>query len=142
MSYVLNPKGMNKCIGCITCATVCAAANQDSHSITQSAIKIRTTGGLASSFVAVVCRACKEPACAKACPAGALKLRPGGGVLLDEETCFGCRRCVPACTAGAVNFSKEIQKPIICSHCGVCTTFCPHECLVMEEVVEVAGDAE
>ncbi len=142
MSYVLSPKGMNKCIGCLTCANVCAAANHGSHSITQSAVRIRTTGGLTSSYVAVVCRGCKEPACARACPAGALELRPGGGVLLNEEKCFGCHRCVPACSVGAVNFSKETQRPIICCHCGVCTTFCPHDCLVMTEVEEAGGHAE
>lgn len=141
MPYILNPKGMNKCIGCLTCANVCAVANQDNHSIIKSAIKIRTTGGMTSSYVAVVCRGCKDPACMDACPAGALEPRPGGGVLLNEEKCFGCRRCVPVCTVGAVNFDKETQKPIICSHCGVCTTFCPHDCLVMMDVEEDDGNA-
>ena len=142
MAYVLNPKGMNKCIGCVTCMLVCAAANKDSHSITKSAIKIRTTGGMASNFVAIVCRGCETPACAEVCPAGALELRPGGGVLLNAEKCYGCRRCVPACTVGAVNFDKETMKPIICSHCGVCTTFCTHDCLVMTGTEEDDGHAQ
>ena len=136
MSYILNPKGMNKCIGCLSCSSVCAVANQDDHSITKSAIKIRTVGGMTSSFVAVVCRGCREPACLQACPANALELRPGGGVMLNAEKCFGCRRCVPACSVGAVNFDRDTQKPIICCHCGVCTTFCTHDCLVMMEVEE------
>ena len=141
MPYVLRPKGMNKCLGCLTCATVCAAANQDNHSISKSAIKIRTTGGMSSNFVAVVCRGCKEPACLEACPADALSPRPGGGVLLDAEKCVGCRRCVPACSVGAVNFDRDTSKPIICSHCGVCTTFCTHACIVMTEVEGEDGDA-
>lgn len=141
MEYMLNPKGMNKCIGCLTCACVCAAVNRDDASISKSAIRIRTTGGMASNYVAVVCRACKEPACAEVCPAKALTLRPGGGVLLDEEKCFGCRKCVMACTVGAVNYDKLTQKPIICTHCGVCTTFCPHDCLVMTEVEEAETSA-
>jgi len=140
-SYVLNPKGMNKCIGCLTCALVCAAANHDNHSVDKSAIRIRTTGGMTSSYVAVVCLGCSEPQCMEACPAGALVLRPGGGVELDAEKCFGCRRCVPACSLGAVNFDKETQRPIICHHCGVCTTFCTHDCLVMEEVKEEESNA-
>jgi len=141
MTYKLDPKGMNKCIGCLTCAAVCAVANQDDHSIVKSAIKIRTIGGMTSSFIAVVCRGCESPACMEACPADALELRPGGGVLLDKEKCFGCRRCVPACSVGAVNFDKDTQKPIICSHCGVCTTFCTHDCLVMLESEEVDDNA-
>ena len=142
MAYILNAKGMNKCLGCLTCANVCAVTNHGDHSITKSAIKIRTTGGMASNFVAVVCRGCSEPACSEACPADALELRPGGGVLLDAEKCFGCRRCVPACSFSAVNFDQETQKPIICHHCGVCTTFCTHDCLVMTEVEEADGHAE
>ena len=133
MTYKLDPKGMNKCIGCLTCSAVCAVANQGDHSIVKSAIKIRTVGGMASSFVAIVCRGCDHPACRDICPADALELRPGGGVLLDKEKCFGCRRCVTACSVGAVNFDKDTQKPIICTHCGVCTTFCTHDCLVMVE---------
>ena len=141
MSYVLNPKGMNKCIGCLTCANVCAVANHDNHSIDKSAIRIRTTGGMTSRFVAIVCRACRKPACREACPAGALEPRPGGGVLLNTEKCFGCHRCVPACSVGAVNFDKETQRPIICSHCGVCSTFCTHDCLMMEEAEELDNNA-
>ena len=141
MNYVLNPKGMNKCLGCLTCANVCAVANHGDHSIVKSAIKIRTTGGMASNFVAVVCRGCASPACMEACPADALVARPGGGVELDSEKCFGCRRCVPACSVGAVNFDKDTQRPIICHHCGVCTTFCTHDCLVMMEVEEADAHA-
>ena len=139
MPYVLNPKGMNKCLGCLTCANVCGVANHDSHSIVKSAIRIRSTGGVDSRFIAVVCRACTDPACMEICPAKALAPRPGGGVLLDAEKCIGCRRCIPVCSIGAVNFDKETLKPIICHHCGVCTTFCPHDCIVMTEVEE-AGD--
>jgi len=141
MAYVLNPKGMNKCIGCLTCAIVCAVANHNNHSIIKSAIKIRTKGGMTSSFIAIVCRGCKEPACREICPAGALELRPGGGVLLNTEKCFGCRKCISACSVGAVNFDDETQRPIICCHCGVCTTFCTHDCLLMEEGEEVGGNA-
>ena len=136
MPYVISTKGMNKCLGCLTCVLVCSAVNHESHFIIKSAIRIRTTGGLSTSFVAVVCRGCEKPACMEVCPAGALEYRPGGGVLLDAEKCYGCRRCVTACTVGAVNFDKETEKPIICHHCGLCTTFCPHNCIDMVRVEE------
>jgi len=140
-NYVLNTKDMGKCIGCLTCMLVCAAANQENHSLDKSAIKIRTTGGMTTGYIAAVCRGCKQPACAEACPAKALELRPGGGVLLNAEKCYGCRKCHVACSVRAVNFDRETQKPIICSHCGVCTTFCTHGCLQMMEAEEVDGNA-
>jgi len=141
MSYVLSPKGMNKCIGCLTCMLVCAAANKDDHSIDKSAVRIRTTGGMPTNFVAIVCRGCEHPACMEACPAGALERRPGGGVLLNEEKCYGCRKCVAACSVRAVNYDTDTQKPIICTHCGVCTTFCTHDCLEMLGSEEGESDA-
>ena len=137
MSYVLKPKDMNKCIGCFTCMLVCSAVNHNDHSLVKSAIKVRTTGGMNSRFVAIVCRGCKDPACKAACPAGALELRPGGGVLLNAEKCYGCRKCKAACSVRAVKFDEEAKKPIICCHCGVCTTFCTHDCLVMEGEEEI-----
>jgi len=141
MNYVLNTRDMGKCIGCLSCMLVCAAANQGDHSPDKSAIKIRTTGGMTTGYVAVVCRGCWQPACMEACPAKALEKRPGGGVLLIPDRCYGCRKCVAACSVRAVNFDRETQKPIICTHCGVCSTFCTHDCLQMTEVGEGDGNA-
>ena len=134
MAKVLKADGMNKCIGCFTCMLACSGVNRQNHSISKSAIKVRTSGGLKGKFVADVCIACNDGrACAEACPSGALEPRPGGGVLLKAEKCIGCRRCVEACIVSAVFFDETAGKPIICKHCGVCTRFCPHECLRMEE---------
>ncbi len=133
---VFRAEEMSKCIGCFTCMKMCAAVNHKDHSLTKSSIHIKTSGGLSGRFVAVVCLACKEgeAACAEACPSGALTARKGGGVVLHEEVCVGCKRCVKACITGAVGFDEDIHKPIICKHCGLCAQYCPHDCLIMEEV--------
>ncbi len=134
MPKILKASGMNKCIGCFTCMLTCAGVNHQNHSISKSAIHVRTTGGLTGKFVAVVCNACKdERACAEACPTGALEKRRGGGVILHPEKCIGCRKCEKACVVGAVHFDEYESKPIICKHCGACARMCPHECLKMEE---------
>lgn len=134
MPKVMRASGMKKCIGCFTCMLMCAAFNQQNHSISKSAIKVATKGGLTSGFQATVCLACTGMrACAEACPSGALMNRPGGGVILKKDLCIGCRKCQSACIANAVNFDEETHFPIICKHCAVCTRFCPHGCLVMEE---------
>ena len=131
---IIRAEQMNRCIGCLSCMISCAAVNQQDHSILKSAILIKTSGGLSGKFIAVVCHACKDDVpCAQACPSGALSVRPAGGVLLDKEKCLGCQRCVSACTVNAVNFDAETRLPIICKHCGVCTRFCPHECISMKE---------
>ena len=137
MPKLLKPKDMNKCLGCFTCMNVCSVTNQKNHSLDKSAIKVRTTGGMSSSFIAIVCLGCDEPACMEVCPSQALEKRPGGGVLLKAEKCIGCRKCAHACIMRAVNFDAETKKPIICRHCGVCARFCPHGCLQMVDSGEV-----
>ena len=133
MGKILQPVEMNKCLGCFSCMSVCSVAQQRDHSLTKSAIKVRTTGGMTSRFIAIVCLGCQEPACMEACPTGALTKRDGGGVVLNEKICIGCRKCQGSCIVRAVNFNEATKKPIICKHCGICTRFCPHECLQMRD---------
>ena len=141
MPKILHPVDMNKCLGCFSCMNVCAAVNQKNHSLGKSAIKVRTAGGMGSKFIAIVCLGCREPACMEVCPSHALEKRPGGGVILKAEKCIGCRKCETACIMRAVNFDNDTKKPIICRHCGVCTRFCPHNCLQMVESEEGAVHA-
>jgi len=141
MAKILRSKDMNKCLGCFTCMNVCAAVNQKNHSLTKSAIKVRTAGGMTSSFVSIVCLGCLEPACMEVCPSQALERREGGGVILKPEKCIGCRTCETSCIMRAVNFDEDTRKPIICRHCGVCARFCPHDCLQMIDSEEVPVNA-
>ena len=136
MARILQPKEMRKCLGCFTCMNVCSIVNHKNHSLIKSAIKVRTTGGMSSDFIAITCLGCREPACMEVCPGHALEKRKGGGVVLKAEKCIGCRKCESACIVHAVNFDAETKKPIICRHCGVCARFCPHGCLQMLEAKE------
>lgn len=135
MAKILKADGMNKCIGCFTCMLVCSGVNHKNHSISKSAIRVKTSGGLQGRFIAVVCIACKDGrACAEACPSGALENRSGGGIIFKAEKCIGCRKCDTACIMSAAHFDEDENQPIICKHCGVCARFCPHGCLRMEDV--------
>ena len=136
MAKVLRAHDMSKCIGCFTCMNVCSAFNRRDHSLKKSCIHIRTSGGLEGRFVSSVCLACRKAACEEVCPTGALQPRKGGGVTLKSELCIGCKRCLNACTALAVNFDDDTGTPIICRHCGICAQYCPHNCLEMEDTPE------
>lgn len=130
MAKILKADAMNKCLGCFTCMLICAAFNRKDHSIKKSCIKIRTSGGLEGRFVSVFCQSCGEPPCAEICPSDALNPRKGGGVLLDPSKCIGCRRCEGACIVHAIGYDEDERKPIICHHCGLCSQYCPHGCLI------------
>jgi len=100
----------------------------------KSAIRVRSAGGVERGFVVIVCRACAIPPCVKVCPTNALMPRGERGVRLDYSKCIGCKMCVQACPVGAVFWDDELNKPNICTYCGYCVNYCPHEVLRMEEV--------
>lgn len=139
MAKTLKANGISKCIGCFTCMLVCAGVNHQNHSITRSAIHIKSMGGMQNKFTAIVCLACKgERACMESCPSGALTKRKGGGVVFDKNFCIGCGKCKEACIAGAIHYDSDDSFPVVCKHCSMCAKYCPHKCLSMEET----SDAE
>lgn len=124
-----------RCIGCYSCMMACARTYYDTVSLRNSAIDIQTSGGIESGYSSIVCHACVDPPCAKACPENALTKRKGGGVLVNKDLCNGCGNCIDACIVGAIHLDGD-RKVIICRHCGVCVGFCPNEVLEMVEVQE------
>lgn len=134
---ILQAPGMNRCIACYSCMLACARTVYKSFSPRQSAIQIRTQGGLQSKLVADICRGCLDAPCAEACRVEALLPRKGGGVKFNPAKCTGCRACVEACVVKTIHFDEQREKPIICIQCGTCTRFCPHGVLTMEVRADV-----
>jgi carbon-monoxide dehydrogenase iron sulfur subunit len=61
-------------------------------------------------------------------------------VLVDEEKCVGCRKCIKVCSFGAVDFDSERKTIIKCDHCPdrtangenpACVSSCPTGALRM-----------
>jgi len=128
----LSVKDAQKCVGCQSCMFACVR-RQNVAGLGQSCIEVRSAGGMSRGFVVVVCRACADPPCARVCPTGALKMRPGGGVVLEAPRCIGCGNCRAECAINAVFWDEERSKPMICIHCGYCVRFCPHGVLEHEK---------
>lgn len=109
------------------------ARRQGRAGLEQSCIGVRSAGGMSRGFQIIVCRACSDPPCARACPEDALVPRPGGGVVLRREKCTGCGLCRQACILGAIYWDGHENKPLICIHCGYCVRYCPHDVLRLEK---------
>lgn len=137
MAKVLTAPRMGKCIGCYSCSFACAREVIKSFSPQYAAIRIRTQGGLQTKLTADICRACKNPPCAEACPYEALVPRVGGGVKLISNKCTGCENCVPACPVKYIIIHPTSQKIVMCIHCGICAKYCPHDVLRLEEVDDI-----
>jgi Fe-S-cluster-containing dehydrogenase component len=111
------------CWGCKTCEVACKQENNVPEGVKLievsegdfSTADDKTDGG----FQANVCRHCDDPPCVSSCPVEAIVQRDDGIVVLDEETCTGCRLCVDTCPYHAISFDtqKDVAKKCnLCHH--------------------------
>lgn len=129
----LTASRMERCIGCHSCSFACARLVHKLLSWNTAGIRIASSGGLSTGFLAKVCLACSPAPCAEACPTGAMLARKsGGGVVYKKDLCIRCGSCAEACPVDAIYLDLK-DRPYVCIHCGRCVKFCPHECLEMVE---------
>ena len=134
-SYTPPPEGarqlglvidLDTCVGCHACAVNCKEWNTSGHSapLTDLAPYSRDASGVWFNRVHGFetgsgedsrtvhfprsCLHCAEPACVTVCPTGASYKRAEDGiVLVNADTCIGCKLCSWACPYGAREFDEE-----------------------------------
>lgn len=113
-----------KCQGCSTCTLICSLAHHGkiNPSIGRIQIMQNPFKGWPDDIDIAQCRQCTYPACAAACPTGALHAdKKNGNVrLVSKEKCIGCQRCIEACPqkpGRAIwnHVEKHSQKCDLCS---------------------------
>ncbi len=52
-------------------------------------------------FVPKLCNQCDNPPCVRVCPVAATYMTKEGVILVDQDSCVGCRYCIQACPYGA-----------------------------------------
>lgn len=128
---------LDKCTGCDTCTIACKSENNTRPLASPMPFKngrgilpdhvsyrwvVKKESGVypnpAVTFVASACNHCAHPACLSACPVNAIVKRAEDGiVLIDQEVCIGCKRCIHACPYGAPQFNSVTQKVEKCTFC-------------------------
>ena len=79
------------------------------------------------------CLHCEEPACVEVCPTGASYKRVEDGiVLVNADTCIGCKLCSWACPYGAREFDEDEG---VMKKCTLCVDRIYNENLPEEERV-------
>lgn len=101
---------LKRCVGCQTCALACKLENDEPPGLWWN--RVLTVGGssmdtpsgsfpnLEMSFLPIACQHCENPPCVDVCPVGATYKREDGIVLINWQTCIGCRYCLIACPYG------------------------------------------
>jgi formate dehydrogenase iron-sulfur subunit len=150
-----------KCVGCSECVIACKKANglprelprrwslDDGLSARNWTSVVEGPGG---TFVRKQCRHCLEPACASACPVGALGLTDFGAVIYDRDKCMGCRYCMLACPYGIPRYDWDQPVPYVrkCTLCHqrlregeqpACTSVCPTKATIFGDRDELIAEA-
>jgi formate dehydrogenase iron-sulfur subunit len=103
-------------------------------------------------YVRKQCRHCLEPACASACPVGALARTEAGPVVYDEKKCMGCRYCMMACPYGIPRYAWDqpvpyVRKCVLCAErlrAGAkpaCTEACPEKATIFGDRAALVAEA-
>ncbi|MNJ41723.1 Anaerobic dimethyl sulfoxide reductase chain B [compost metagenome] len=135
----------SKCTGCKTCQLSCKD-NKDLDVGVNYRRVYEYAGGnwvkdgetwqqdVFSYYLSIACNHCSEPACTKVCPSGAMRKREDGFVVVDTETCIGCKYCSMACPYGAPQYNAEKGHMTKCDGCyervadgkqPICVESCP-----------------
>jgi Fe-S-cluster-containing dehydrogenase component len=137
---------LDTCVGCHACAVNCKEWNASGHSGPLSDFQRKSDGvwfnrvhtyeageGEASRTVNFPrsCLHCEEPACVTVCPTGASYKRTEDGiVLVNADTCIGCKLCSWACPYGAREFDEDdgtMKKCTLCIDRIYNETFAPED---------------
>jgi len=141
-NYLLFHDG-NKCISCRSCQVQCKIDKGLGVGPKPSQIvevgPVRTNGRPKAVYVFMSCFHCEKPWCLAACPCGAIRKRPGDGIVyIDEDQCIGCKSCIIACPWGAPQWNAEMGIAVKCDYCKdrvdaglkpACVSACPTACL-------------
>lgn len=170
------PKGvlldLTRCIGCRGCQVACKTWNQ--RSVKKTALNgnftnppqlnsecfthIRFAEQMekpqpAWNFIKDQCMHCKDPACASACPVGALQKTAAGPVVYHFDRCIGCRYCMIACPFQIPKYEWEKTLPWVrkCTFCServaaglvpACIKVCPAGVMYFDDHEKVIAEAE
>jgi Fe-S-cluster-containing dehydrogenase component len=111
---------MKKCICCHSCEVACQLENDAPPGQQLRWVKTHVAGKFPDCnalSISTACFHCSDPACASACPAGALRRRSDGVVEHIRSRCIGCSYCIQSCPFHVPKFSPTQHTMRKCSFC-------------------------
>lgn len=155
---------VTRCIGCEECVEACKKVNrlgdEQAYGWQRDATDLSSerwttiVRGPRGRYVRLHCRHCLEPACASACPVGALRRGESGAVTYDADICMGCRYCMVACPFLMTRYewaspTPRVRKCILCFDAitegrleePACTSSCPAKATIFGERDQLLAEA-
>jgi len=177
-----NPYGclvdLTRCVGCRKCEQACNEVNDlpqpdegfDKRSVFEARRRpddqaftvvnsyctgdVDDRGELVPTYVKIQCMHCQDPACASACPTGALSKTEHGAVAYDVTRCIGCRYCMLACPfqMPAYEYRSAVTPRVRkCTFCldrlteeglkPACASICPQEAITFGKRNDLLDEA-
>jgi len=102
-----------------------------------------------SFFVPKLCNQCTHPPCVQVCPVSATYRANGGVVLVNRQTCIGCRYCIQACPYGARFLLPDEKVADKCTWCyhrlmqglkPACVEVCPVQARLFGDLDDPESD--
>jgi carbon-monoxide dehydrogenase iron sulfur subunit len=130
-----------KCTGCRLCELVCAVMHDGISNPARSRIKVMKweAEGL---YIPMSCQQCEDAPCINVCPVKAISRDEElGRVVVDYDTCIGCRACVVVCPFGAMNYNsidKTVFKCDLCDGDPQCVRFCEEKAVDFVELEDIS----
>lgn len=138
---------LDRCTGCAACVVACRNENSPTPGIAWRTITTFNRHHLPDAPVfhlSLACNHCLNPSCMAACPADAYTRDAAtGAVLIEAESCIGCRYCIWVCPYEAPRFALATGVVEKCTLCNLrvaenmdpaCVAACPVEALAFEAV--------
>lgn len=142
-----------RCIECRACESACKQWNgvDTGVNVRFRRVKVREVGSypkVRTMALSLACNHCENAACQKVCPVQAIWRRDDGIVLIDSDTCIGCRLCEMHCPYQVPDYNPAKKKVEKCTMCvdrvdqnlqPACATLCPTGALQWGEWNEIKG---
>ena len=112
---------LSLCIGCNACTVACKLENGTPRECFNTWIEsfdVESAGRIRRANVPKQCNHCSDAPCVKVCPTGASHKLDDGVVMVDPDTCIGCKYCMAACPY-QVRYqldTGEVEKCTFCHH--------------------------
>ncbi|MFC1919059.1 4Fe-4S dicluster domain-containing protein [Chloroflexota bacterium] len=116
-----------KCTGCRICEQVCSVQHEGVSNPARSRIKI-VKWEPEGRYIPMGCQQCESAPCKAICPVQAISWDETlSRVMVDYDSCIGCRICIAICPFGGMILDTLARKVIKCDLCDgdpLCAKFC------------------